>query len=165
MPKKNFYAVARGVVPGIYKTWAECEANTKGYSGALYHGFVTEQEAQQFLDANSSQCSKAIESGPAKMIDYDKIIVDILTNKDVVAFTDGGYDKKTDTAGYGVYIIEPEGSKPIEISDIVRTDKFKDSNNIAPEIMGVVTALDWVLSNEYDKVTIFHDYEGILRLL
>lgn len=27
--------------------------------------------------------------------------------------------------------------------------------------MGVTTALDWVLSNEYDKVTIFHDYEGI----
>ncbi|MSS11773.1 hypothetical protein FYJ38_24510 [Clostridium sp. WB02_MRS01] len=163
MAKKNFYSVVRGVVPGIYKTWAECEANIKGYSGALYQGFVTEQEAQHFFDVNSSQDSNigVTQDNAEKTTDYDKIIVEVLKNNGVVAFTDGGYDKKTDTAGYGVYILEPEGSKPIEISDIVHTDRFKDSNNIAPEIMGVTTALDWVLSNEYDTVTIFHDYEGI----
>lgn len=100
MAKKNFYSVVRGVVPGIYKTWAECEANIKGYSGALYQGFVTEQEAQHYFDVNSSQDSNmgVTQDNAEKMTDYDKIIVEVLRNNGVVAFTDGGYDKKTDTA-------------------------------------------------------------------
>ena len=36
MAKKKYYAVKQGVKPGIYKTWAECEAQTKGFSGAQY---------------------------------------------------------------------------------------------------------------------------------
>uniref|UniRef100_A0A336LL17 Ribonuclease H n=1 Tax=Culicoides sonorensis TaxID=179676 RepID=A0A336LL17_CULSO len=31
-----FYAVANGKIPGIYKTWAECENQVKGFSGAKY---------------------------------------------------------------------------------------------------------------------------------
>lgn len=29
--KPKFYAVRKGAVPGIYRTWAECEANVKGF--------------------------------------------------------------------------------------------------------------------------------------
>lgn len=28
---KGYYAVAKGRAPGIYATWAECEAQVKGY--------------------------------------------------------------------------------------------------------------------------------------
>lgn len=31
MAKKKYYAVKQGVKPGIYETWAECEAQTKGF--------------------------------------------------------------------------------------------------------------------------------------
>ena len=33
MAKKKYYAVKCGIKPGIYETWAECEARTKGFSG------------------------------------------------------------------------------------------------------------------------------------
>ncbi len=31
--KGGFYAVQKGKQPGVYKTWAECEAQTKGFAG------------------------------------------------------------------------------------------------------------------------------------
>ena len=40
MAKKNFYAVRVGKVPGIYKTWPECQANTSGFPGAVFKGFA-----------------------------------------------------------------------------------------------------------------------------
>lgn len=32
---EKFYAVKCGMIPGIYMTWAECQAQTSGYSGAI----------------------------------------------------------------------------------------------------------------------------------
>ena len=47
--KPNFYAVRVGEVPGIYKTWAECEKQVKGFTGAKHKGFATLQEAVNFI--------------------------------------------------------------------------------------------------------------------
>jgi ATP-dependent DNA helicase PIF1 len=47
-----FYAVAKGVVPGIYDTWQETCSQVTGFSGALYQRFSTKEEAQAYLDAN-----------------------------------------------------------------------------------------------------------------
>jgi hypothetical protein len=43
------YAVRRGIAPGIYATWAECEAQVRGISGAEYKGFKSESEARAWL--------------------------------------------------------------------------------------------------------------------
>lgn len=39
MSKKKYYAVKIGIKPGIYETWAECELQIKGVSGAKYKSF------------------------------------------------------------------------------------------------------------------------------
>lgn len=50
MGKKNFYAVKIGNGgPAIYKTWAECEAQVKGFQGAVFKGFATHPEAEAFI--------------------------------------------------------------------------------------------------------------------
>jgi ribonuclease HI len=51
MGKKNWYAVAKGRVPGIYATWAECEAQVKGVA-SVFKGFATQQEAMAFMQQN-----------------------------------------------------------------------------------------------------------------
>ena len=43
------YAVRVGKTPGIYYTWAECEAQVKGYPGAAYKSFSNEAEAKDWL--------------------------------------------------------------------------------------------------------------------
>ncbi len=50
--KKKFYAVARGRRPGIYTSWAGpggALEQIEGYSGALYRGFRTREEAERWL--------------------------------------------------------------------------------------------------------------------
>ncbi|KAK1309007.1 hypothetical protein QJS10_CPA09g00533 [Acorus calamus] len=49
MPRRSFfllvmgrfplYAVARGRRPGLYSSWEDCEAQVKGFSGAIHAGF------------------------------------------------------------------------------------------------------------------------------
>lgn len=45
----KFYAVRVGKTPGIYNTWADCEAQTKGYPGAKFKSFATYEEAEAFI--------------------------------------------------------------------------------------------------------------------
>lgn len=47
MPK--FYAVKAGHKPGIYNTWAECQVQTKGFSGAIFKSFASLEEANEFI--------------------------------------------------------------------------------------------------------------------
>ena len=47
---KKWYAVQAGRKPGIYTTWADCEAQVKGFGGAIYKSFTSLEEAQAFLE-------------------------------------------------------------------------------------------------------------------
>ena len=48
MAKEKFYAVQKGTKPGVYLTWAECEAQVRGFKGALFKSFPTRVEAFAF---------------------------------------------------------------------------------------------------------------------
>ena len=47
MAKRRYYVVWNGVEPGIYSTWQECEAQTKGVKQALYKSFDSLEQAEQ----------------------------------------------------------------------------------------------------------------------
>ena len=51
--KKKFYAVRNGRETGIFEDWATCEKQIRGYSGAEYKSFKTEQEALDYLGKRS----------------------------------------------------------------------------------------------------------------
>ena len=53
--KSNYYAVAKGHNPGIYTNWTTTSENVKCFSGAVYDGFKTMEEAQQYLDAYNTK--------------------------------------------------------------------------------------------------------------
>lgn len=48
MPKKRkeCYVVWKGRQPGVYGTWAECQAQVSGYPGAQFRGFDTREQAE-----------------------------------------------------------------------------------------------------------------------
>ena len=161
MAKKKIYAVRNGRNPGIYSSWSECEEQIKGFPGQEYKGFSNLEEAQEYL--NNTETGKSVEKtcDMKSQVEIDSIIKECLDNNRVVAFTDGGYREKDNIYGYGIYILSPIEEKPIEICNIVHTERFHHSRNIGPEVMAVINALDWALSNEYEKITIFYDYEAI----
>lgn len=52
--KAKYYVVWTGAAPGIYRSWADCEAQVKGVAGALYKGFDTEEEAEEAFYSDPS---------------------------------------------------------------------------------------------------------------
>ena len=52
MAKKQYYVVINSRTPGIYTNWEDCKAQVNGYKGSKYKGFVTMEEAQQYIADN-----------------------------------------------------------------------------------------------------------------
>ncbi|HCC52171.1 MAG TPA: ribonuclease H [Porphyromonadaceae bacterium] len=44
--KQKYYVVWKGVEPGIYDSWTDCQLRIKGYDGALYKSFHSKKEAE-----------------------------------------------------------------------------------------------------------------------
>ena len=50
MGKKKYYTVWRGVNPGVYSSWTDCQLQTKNYKGAIYKSFDSLEEAEHALE-------------------------------------------------------------------------------------------------------------------
>ena len=53
--KQKYYVVWKGVSPGIYDSWTDCQLQTKGYDGAQYKSFDTREEAERALASSPFQ--------------------------------------------------------------------------------------------------------------
>ena len=49
MAKTQYYAVKNGKNPGVYTTWSDCEAQVKGFPGAMYKKFSSYDEANEYI--------------------------------------------------------------------------------------------------------------------
>ena len=49
--KQKYYVVWKGVNPGIYTSWTDCQLQIKGYDGALYKSFDTQEEAERAFES------------------------------------------------------------------------------------------------------------------
>lgn len=58
-----YYAVARGYVPGIYRTWSQTKDSTDGYNARKYKKFAGREAAIQFMVDNN-----------APLVTYDYLI-------------------------------------------------------------------------------------------
>ena len=141
----KYYAVKNGRNIGIFNTWDECLESTKGFPGAIFKSFNSEEEAKAFLedkDIYNEEISKYIDEGYA------------------VAFSDGSFDEKLNRYSYGVVCIDRDMNET-ELYNFGNNPKYIDTRNIIGEILGVFNALDWVITNGYDKIKLFYDYEGL----
>ena len=50
----TYYAVIKGVLPGVYDTWIKAEEQVKGYPGAIFKGFPTRVEAETHFHSYDS---------------------------------------------------------------------------------------------------------------
>lgn len=47
--KAKFYVVWKGVNPGVYTSWTDCQLQIKNYKGAMFKSFDTREEAEHAL--------------------------------------------------------------------------------------------------------------------
>ena len=103
---KKFYAVKRGRKTGLFTVWAECAAQVKGFQGAVYKGFMTEDEARAWLggaDARTEQTRAAAEMAAPSAPDADYII-----------HTDGSCLRNPGGAGGWAAVIETAATGAVE---------------------------------------------------
>lgn len=48
---KKYYTVWKGVNPGVYDSWTDCQLQIKNFKGALYKSFATREEAEVALNS------------------------------------------------------------------------------------------------------------------
>ncbi len=100
--KKNYYAVANGRKPGIYRNWDGddgAKAQVFSFPGAVYKGHSTLYEAEEWLQENrgtdNSSGSQKLSKTPAAVDDREKVII----------YTDGGCSGNPGPGGYGAVIL------------------------------------------------------------
>ena len=64
----KFYAVKRGRATGIYGTWADCQAQTSNFPGAVYKGFKNLEDARAFMKSEET-CNQR----PMTAADWQKV--------------------------------------------------------------------------------------------
>jgi ribonuclease HI len=130
---KKFYAVARGNKPGIYTTWfgpVGAEVQIRGFTGARYKGFVTREEAEQWLrdPAIMNQVSPANASDASHK-------TNTLSPGKIAVYTDGGCRGNPGPGGYCA-IIDQGGKR----TELFRGYRLTTNNRM--ELMACIVALE-----------------------
>ena len=114
MPSK-YYVVWKGRKPGVYRTWAECQAQVNKFAGAKFKSFPTAEEAEAAFNggpaAPSNAGSAAVPAkrerssrrGTSSVRRLDAQGIDEL-EQDVRIFTDGGCEPNPGEAGSGIAV-------------------------------------------------------------
>ena len=142
---KNFYAVRKGLVPGIYENWDEAKAQITGFSGAEYKGFMTREEAESYMNGESIEGAFTGEKLPTPY-----------------AFVDGSYNIDTGVYGCGGFLIDENNERHV-IQDSGNDAEMAGMRNVAGEILGATLAVKKALELGLKKLTIYYDYEGIAK--
>lgn len=155
--QKNFYAVRKGVCPGIYKSWEECQRNVTGFSGAEFKGFKTLEEAEEYMGSsaagrsacgvNASAALKAGANGEKEASD------------ECFAFVDGSFNAVTKVYGYGGFLVDG-GQKHI-LQGAGSDPEMAEMRNVAGEICGCVAAVEKAIELGIKEIKIYYDYMGI----
>lgn len=148
---KKYYAVRKGRKTGVFATWAECQKQVTGFSGAEFKSFGTMEEARLFVGSNASAGCDAAENGVSAQN----------SSGGVIAYVDGSYRSDTGEFSYGMVILQ-DGEEHTFCQKM--TDKeLALMHNVAGEIKGSEAAMQYAMDHNIPEITIYHDYEGIAK--
>lgn len=145
MAKVNkYYAVRKGSVPGIYRSWDECKYSISGFPNPEFKSFSTLEEAEAFMEGRSMT------------------ITHVIDNPDhVIAYTDGSFSPYKNEAGYGVIIITQDGEDELFGIARINNEPYPELRQIVGELVAVMEVVKYCRSRGYTKVTIYYDYIGV----
>ncbi|MBE7021521.1 MAG: reverse transcriptase-like protein [Ruminococcaceae bacterium] len=139
---KKVYAVKKGKKTGIFYNWDEVKELISGFSGAEYKGFKTLKEAEGYLNGEEAE-QLSFESGNL-----------------LIAYIDGSFDSETMKYSFGIVLIK-DGKVIKTLSQVGESEEAASMRNVAGELSGAMTAIRYAALNGYEKIRIYHDYEGI----
>ena len=171
MAKKKFYAVKNGRVPGIYQSWDECKEQVSGFSNARYKSFAELSDAENYMEGTEEEevgadlgTEGGIPDGPEEANRRIRETVERLGESEAAAFVDGSYDVSREKSGFGAIVVDAWGEEHVLSRGFTKEqmgEEFIHTRNVAAELQGVMAAVNWAISHEKTKITVFYDYTGI----
>lgn len=146
------YAVKQGRQTGIFDTWAECQEQIKGFSGAVYKSFTSREDAEKYLGIGDGLTQNYLFEQPelSEPVQKSSDFMDYLETDTCVAYVDGS---NTDSrVGSGVVMIFGSATEKEEAVAV---------RNVAGEINSAMIAMHTAKMLGKRKVTIIYDYAGI----
>ena len=160
MSGSKYYAVRKGLVPGIYNNWDDCKANVNGFPGAEYKSFKTLIEAEEYIKSVTEKNvspKKETKSGEAS-----QELTEYLQSKmksTAIAEVDGSYNVATGEYAYGMLIYH--NGNLYEECKSFDDPEMSSMRNVAGEIQGAARAMAYSVENGIDSIDIYYDYAGI----
>jgi ribonuclease HI len=154
--KKVAYVVIKGRKPGIYKTWAECQKQVAGFSGAVFKGYETMDEAEAAYGGGFG----ASTGGGASMGAPDLSSDCFDSSIDALYYTDGSFTK-TGGFSFAVYEIIPDGKRTVYYRGYSSSREEAQYRNVAGEVFGSSFAMARAKKMGFSKIEIRYDYEGV----
>lgn len=153
--RKNFYAVRVGRTPGIYLSWFGkdgAEEQIRSFPGAQYKGFLTLDEAQEYLDGSLSGDGHGNGSPENGKLHPDNTG----SSEGTFIYTDGGCINNPGPGGYGVVLVS--GGVRTEL-----TGGYRFTTNNRMELRACIMGLR-ALENGYRKpVTVITDSRYVVN--
>lgn len=146
---KKFYAVKSGLTPGVYNTWEECKRQVHGVPGAVFKSFPTRQAAEDYVAGNDVGASG--ENGQS--VPYD------LPDGSAAAYVDGSYNAATGEYGCGVVFLSAD--EEFHLSRKGADAELAAMRNVAGEILGAELAMKRAVELGLQRLSIYHDYQGV----
>ncbi|MCM1192574.1 MAG: ribonuclease H family protein [Butyrivibrio sp.] len=170
MAGKKFYAVKRGKVTGVFKTWEECRESVEGYPGAEYKGFPSRSEAYAYLGI-SEQSGEAEEGyqtdGAGDRADrvkgkkqYPADAAERPPAGWLLAYVDGSYEDSLKKYAFGCVFFTPEGHIYTQYGNGDREQSLQH-RNVTGEMLGAMYAVKTAMVNGFRGIEVRYDYQGI----
>ena len=153
MAKIKYYGVKAGRNPGVYTDWPTCEAQVKGFSGAQYASFKTEDEARAFVNGTP------VYNVPEPQPKVESALISQNTDPNHIdVFVDGSYNPATNEYGYGILMDDGESKRIMYGKGLC----CYEGRNIEGEVHASEVALRTIMNEgKYTSVKIYFDYMGI----
>lgn len=147
---KKFYGVKNGHIVGVFDNWAECSKQIDGFSGAMYKGFDTRKQAEDYLSTNEAVASEKIET--------EEEVLALLEDNEMIAYVDGSNLGDGSEFSWGIVIFSKEDGK-VNLSGKSEDPKFIQYRNISGELFASVNAVNYALKKKAKKIYIYHDIQ------
>ena len=146
---RKYYVVWEGRAPGVYDSWEECEEQTKGFPGARYRSYKSQDDAvHAFRNGPGSDLDilRAIASHRSQHVNYEafpEIRLDALA-------VDGACSRNPGPMEYrGVWVATGE--------ELFRVGPLDDGTNNIGEYLAIIHAAALLMRQGLGHIPIYSD--------
>lgn len=142
MAKKKYYVVWEGRNPGVYDTWAECEAQVKGFAGAQFKSFPSLNLAEEAFKGNSQIVYKA----PGKKEPKPELTPDMMEKFGIIQNSIAVDAACSGNPG----LMEYQGVYTATGTECFHFGPVEDGTNNVGEFLALVHGLAWLKQQKLD---------------